>query len=917
MAEPDLFSLGGADPSQAPYAQAPAPPAPSPKSPRSAPTSDDSGLSINNPLNLRPLPNGQWPGQTGVSKSGFAIFDTPQSGWNAADQNLQAKVKNHGLGTLSGIIGDPTYGWAPASDNNDPNSYAATVAGASGVKPTDDISQRLLTDPDFRHGVLSSMAGVEVGKPMVFGGAAPSAALGEPNLLALGGGSPNPAPAAAVPPVNVPTSVANVPVLDQVAATVAQHQLAGAQSGNAQWPIYDEANDVYRNKDGSIAALGKGEAPSQAPNGEIQLNISSSTNPDAIRSWLQSHPLDPANVGTGAYGDSQNSTLGRSGLGAEQGLANVKNSLEGLQLGLRTNPFTNTLMTGINPGQSLMTPEMMRADLARGVMNRNTNDLASGSSTAYNLSKFGGEVAGTVPLMAATEGMGGAGLSAIAPDLAASGGMTALTGGNKLLQLPERLASSMATGARYGTEGSVFTSAGSSQPVGDQIRQGAETGAVINPFLGVGGLAARKAGGFLRSAVEPWLPGGASSIADSNLGGMSGGAPLDLTEYVPGSKPTFAQALPNDNMAAKTSAAVQERDLASRPGTNAPLAQTLSDADRARASEVDDLTAGSDPAMVTRLKNARDQVTAPLRETAFANKTPTDPTTVVQTIDNILASPAGQRDAVVKNLTKIRSKLVQSVDAGGAQPVLQLQTDPEQLYGVRQAIDDQLSPLSEDKDARLAKAQLMQVKNALDPVIEQGAPGYRQYMQTYAQASKPINGLEYLQSLNLAPPGGGPPTLARVNRAADAMTADLHSGDIDAGSLSPAQIQRVYNLQADLKRAGSTGPALAYAARGKQITGNLNSADWLNHPAANLAADAVGALHPAAGFAIAGAKSAATGGNARVLQATANKMANPELIGTVPKTIGNVTNKLLPRPLLTGAGIAAGQTPSNKFGLSF
>lgn len=911
MAEPDLFSVGGADPSQAPYAAAPNTPAPSGPD-------ISGGYHITKPPS--PLPNESEAGL--LARVGIAEGGSTPEGQTAVIRAMKQRQAMSGL-PIADLITAPgqieAY-WRGGVQNVDPASpayqKALQIAQTATPSPGLDswgneavIKQRgwgkLPFDPSKGTLIGGQLFGPGYTPPS--GAPGPSAAADEPDLFTLGGGAPT--PAAAVPPVSAPKSVANVPILDQVAATVAQHQLAGAQSGNAQWPIYDEVNNVYRNKDGSIAALGKGEAPSQASNGEIQLNISRSTNPDAIRSWLQSHPLDPANVGTGAYGDPQNSTLGRSGLGAEQGLANVSNSLEGLQLGLRTNPLTNALMTGINPGQSLMTPEMMRADLARGVMNRNANDIASGSSTAYNLGKFGGEVAGTLPLMAATEGLGGAALTAAVPDLAGAGGITALTGGNKLLQLPERLGGSMLTGARYGAEGSALTSAGSSQPVGDQIRQGAETGAFINPLLGAGGAVARKAGGLLRNTVEPWLPGGASSIADANLGGMSGNAPLDLTEYVPGSKPTFAQALPSDNMAAKTNAAVQERDLASRPGTNAPLAQTLSDADRARAAEVDDLTAGSDPATVTRMKAARDAATDKLRETAFATKAPVDPTPVVAQIDSILASPVGQRDAVKAALAKVRSKLIS--DDGV------LQTDPEQLYGVRQSIDDQLSPLSDEKGARLAKGQLRQIQRGLDPVIETGAPGYRQYMNTYSAASQPINALEYLQSLNISPAGGGPPTLARVNRAADAMTADLHSGDIDAASLSPQQIQRVYNLQADLKRAGSTGPALAYAARGKQITGNLNSADWLNHPVANLAADAVGTLHPAAGFALTGAKAAAQGGNARVLQATANKMANPELVGTAPKVAGTTPNRLFPRPLLTGAGIAAGQTPANKFGLSF
>lgn len=489
MAEPDLSVLGGGDPSQSPADASPPPVASAP----TASTGADSGLAINNPLNLRPLPKGQWPGQTGVSKSGFAVFDTPQSGWAAADQNLQAKVKSHGLGTLAGIIGDPTYGWAPASDHNNPAAYASTVAGAAGVKPTDDISQRLLSDSDFRHGVLSSMAGVEVGKPVAFGGAsAPPAGApgpsGEPDLIHLGGGGAAPAPA---PPG--PASVANVPVLDQVAATVAHHQLATAQSGNAQWPIYDDANDVYRNKDGSIAAVGKPNAPpTVGPNGEIEMNVGGLQSQAAILNFLKTHPLDPAND-QGPVGDSpQTSSLGRAGAGAEQGLANVANSLGDAQLAIKSNPVGNALLTGMG---SIITPEEMRADLARGILNRNANDINLGQSGAYNLGKFGGELAGTLPLMAATEGFGGAAMTAAAPDFVA--GMA--PAGNLLMRAPGALARSVGRGAVQGGEAAALTSSGSSAPLPQQIEQGAAGGALINPLLG----GVTKAGGALARLVAP------------------------------------------------------------------------------------------------------------------------------------------------------------------------------------------------------------------------------------------------------------------------------------------------------------------------------------------------------------------------------------------------------------------------------
>ena len=204
----------------APVAQSLLPPKPQP-----APAGGGSGMAINNPLNLRPIPGGQWQGQAGVSPAGFATFPDPVSGWNAADQNLQAKVTRHGLTTIAGIIGDPTNGWAPASDNNDPASYAAKVAAGLGVKPTDDISRRLTTDANFRHQMLEQMAAVETGSPQKFGGApgdqAPPAGMSDAELKEWLGLQ---APAATTPAGQAPAATKQFTVGPNSAAPTAAQE---------------------------------------------------------------------------------------------------------------------------------------------------------------------------------------------------------------------------------------------------------------------------------------------------------------------------------------------------------------------------------------------------------------------------------------------------------------------------------------------------------------------------------------------------------------------------------------------------------------------------------------------------------------------------------------------------------------------
>lgn len=103
---------------------------------------------VNNPGNLR-IPG---------SKD-FQQFPTEQAGLDAMSNQLTLDNKptaqgGHGLTTIAAIIGDPTHGWAPASDGNQTGSYITQVAAAAGVDPNAPID---LSDPKVRSKVMSAM----------------------------------------------------------------------------------------------------------------------------------------------------------------------------------------------------------------------------------------------------------------------------------------------------------------------------------------------------------------------------------------------------------------------------------------------------------------------------------------------------------------------------------------------------------------------------------------------------------------------------------------------------------------------------------------------------------------------------------------------------------------------------------------
>jgi hypothetical protein len=113
------------------------------------------GMRNNNPGNLVA---DDWtkglPGYKG-SDGKFAIFDTPQHGATALDQNLSG-YGSKGINTPLGVAST----WAPASDNNDPKSYGGRIAAALGVGPNDKID---LSDPAVRGKVSQAIASVENG----------------------------------------------------------------------------------------------------------------------------------------------------------------------------------------------------------------------------------------------------------------------------------------------------------------------------------------------------------------------------------------------------------------------------------------------------------------------------------------------------------------------------------------------------------------------------------------------------------------------------------------------------------------------------------------------------------------------------------------------------------------------------------
>lgn len=173
--------------------------------------------------------------------------------------------------------------------------------------------------------------------------------------------------------------------------------------------------------------------------------------------------------------------------------------------------------------------------------------------------------------------------------------------------------------------------------------------------------------------------------------------------------------------------------------TTGRFAAQASQANQARLAILDRMARDQDTLASAIAK--RDEVTAPLRESAFAKATVTPETlqssitsTVGKTIDDILASAPGARKPVKDAMQFARDRLKDG-------------TTPERLYAVRQDLRDAAQGLLNKEDAAysLAKGQLEQVIRSVDDVLDSAAPGYKDYLSKYATSSRGIERLEAVQ----------------------------------------------------------------------------------------------------------------------------------------------------------------------------
>lgn len=360
----------------------------------------------------------------------------------------------------------------------------------------------------------------------------------------------------------------------------------------------------------------------------------------------------------------------------------------------------------------------------------------------------------------------------------------------------------------------------------------------------VGGVVAPTAAGKsavgVRDVVRPFTQEGRDVITGQVLRKLSSDPEAAIaradqfTARVPGYQPTTAQAT-RDVGLISAEPAIRAMDTSGR------FIAQQSAANQARMKILDRMAKDKESLAAAQAK--RDAVTDPLRESAFARATVTPETfqsgvvlTANKKIDDILNSPVGRRQTVIDVMRDARADIARA-------------RTPAELYEIRKDLrlaergllskSDKGGPSADAYKA--ARPQLNEVIRAVDDAIEAAAPGYRDYLNKYAKASKGISSMEEAQNFRAKVLGVTPdpmsseymisqPSFTRAIRSLDkgdfkdlsatqVATLKRISRDLDDGVLNRAGKMPGSDTFKNLSTANFIGGIV-----GKQVFGEMNPA---------------------------------------------------------------------------------------------
>lgn len=261
-----------------------------------------------------------------------------------------------------------------------------------------------------------------------------------------------------------------------------------------------------------------------------------------------------------------------------------------------------------------------------------------------------------------------------------------------------------------------------------------------------------------------------------------------------------------------------------RSANPTPFGQRISEQNAAQQAELNAL--GGTPADITRAEAARTATTTPMRDVALnagQGVVPAPTQAVHNTIDQILQSPVGARETVQKAMGWVRNAIGD-------------ESDPTRLYEIRKDINDAIAGRYTPSSAEapnastlaLARGQLTQVKSALDDTIESVAPGFKAYLQRYADMSKPIDQMKVIQEIKNRAELSSADITRGVNFLGNARFGSALDSALEQnpGLLTPDQVQRLKAIRTDMQYGQAINSPLVKAP-GSDTFQNLSIAQVL------------------------------------------------------------------------------------------
>lgn len=520
---------------------------------------------------------------------------------------------------------------------------------------------------------------------------------------------------------------------------------------------------------------------------------SPATGGGASGNWDAEQPGKLASLGAGL-----GKGVGTVALGAQRAVGKGLNAVDGL-MGSQRN--LSSLVTGKSAPNSVLGSAgewlVNDADQGRARLAEENAPYKAANPITNVVGEVGGNIVATLPV--------GAGLGAVAKGVGATRLGTALATGGATTGAP--VAAGLLPGTTNmllrmgGGAGTGAVSAGLIDP--DSMQAGAVVGGMLPPVLAGAGAIAKGAG----AALRPFTAGGQDRIAGNALRefatdpAAARAALASAREMVPGSAPIAATAA-GDNGLAALSRSMQSAS----PEYASSLAARQTAQNQARTAAMEGISGNT--GKIDLAKQARNAVTAPMREEALnaAGKVPAQG--ILQQIDNLIADPNNAGQLSQQALNQFKSRIAANAKDGTV--------DARALYAIRKDINDVLGGKlqGEAGNLRYAASQLTGVKGFIDDAIDQasrslpanaigptsrGAPNWKGYLQKYADESIPINQMEKLEDIlrsiqtsSVDSQGSAIISAAKLNNVLKNKGSEL------AKDLSPAQLQVLRNIQADL-----------------------------------------------------------------------------------------------------------------------